>query len=919
MQMKNILRMSTALTTGALALMALAAPVAQAQTVVNLTNFEGSLLGLNVNNVGTANSGTANTTLDIWNNGDAASTGGLFGGAANILNQAGTNLLNSIGVTSNGSFAPVVLGTAAGSLIPGDRTVEINTLTAAGTLGTTGTSSTGLLSSTSSMTVVNTNTAVLANPNIIPNLNPNAGILLGYAAGPAAAGGSQNAVNVANGVGAGFASGTIVSLNQQPVGIGVSGEGGVSAMTQGGNLNMSAVNTLLAATANGTATVTGSGYTDGSGNVFGVQNAQNRLNAAAIYGDVALSVAQKANEVGNVDAPVGLQSVNSAVAFNSNLGSAGIDPQVRSVRQAAGVDINTLALGTIGSATSGAVTLNGIQTVGTGGIGPNPVTTNSLVASTNPLSVLTSPLPGGSFSAASALGFNSQPRAINGAPAAANVGLTDNAQTISVAYNRVDAGAVAITALPTTGDGPTSAGTGFTQTFTTVGVPTGVVAPVGTGYNYAALNNAVTDTLAGSATIAGLAQNYQLTANTVSSAANITGGIAQTGGVLQFAAGTLYPTAFTSNVNAGPTAGSAYDYGSIYGNAGNFALGLAANNAVAANYYGGNASASGVSQQTRALVNVLSTTGAVDTTSAGAIEQGIGGIYGFGSMTSGEGAPMQSIAAVAGNYYGSGQASNVGYAQVIGLTANMLGAGTGGLAGNATQTANNVVSDGAINSAAAVAGLRGGATLGATSTSSTASGTQLTSLMLNRIDSAGTIGSVSAPAALNQASTDVNLGRDLFMNSATNVAQVVASGLSGSAAGNNLVQQAGVNVNSLAATGAMVGNATQLSTRFASANGNSATANAAGGSIGPAIASGCEGFCNGTSNATLLGASQLTTQSLNTMTLAGGATGRLNQVASGGTDLLSANTLRSQSNSGYAVNSGVQSAINTVNVISAVR
>ncbi|SFL09486.1 hypothetical protein SAMN02745775_11940, partial [Falsiroseomonas stagni DSM 19981] len=45
--MRNLLTLTTALSTGALALMVAVAPSARAQTVINLTNLDNTLVGVN--------------------------------------------------------------------------------------------------------------------------------------------------------------------------------------------------------------------------------------------------------------------------------------------------------------------------------------------------------------------------------------------------------------------------------------------------------------------------------------------------------------------------------------------------------------------------------------------------------------------------------------------------------------------------------------------------------------------------------------------------------------------------------------------------------------------------------------------------------------------------------------------------------
>jgi hypothetical protein len=919
--MRNLLTLTTALSTGALALMVAVAPSARAQTVINLTNLDNTLVGVDTTG-GSGVGNTADTVLGNVNVGDALSNGGLFGGAANILDQRAYNQLNAMGVTAPGVVTPVVLGTVAGFPGGNPTTVEINMLTSAAGLGT----GASTLSGATSLTSLNTNTANVARPNVVPSAGVGVpSLLLGYSAGPASVGGSQVGINSANALGAAFAPGTTVSLNQMPIGLANVSTGiTTTASSTGGQqgfLNMSSVNNLVAFTAQGSSEVNGSATgVDANGNpitVAGSQIAQNRFNTAAIYGDVALVLGQKADGLNGLETR--FTSANTAAAYSANLGTAGIDPTVRNLNQGAGVDINTLALAPVGG-TSGAVTLSGQQSItgsGNWNAGPNsgtvgtviPVVTNQMVASTvaSTLATLAGTQPATSVIGGGVLAFDAPRNFVNGAPAAADVGLSNVGQTIATAYNRVDAGNMAITALPATGS---NNGTGFSQVAGEIGAISSVAVPFGAGYAVRALNNAQADTVAGRSSIDGLAQNYQMTANTLTSTANVTGGFTQTANALNFGAGVAAPAGYGAaqgGVSAQGSGGSAFaaagqPYEVALGTPS--ALGLMTNSAYAGNQFGGDASLTGTTQRTNVLANVLSTSAALTTTSAGAVEQNLGAIAGYGGTGS-----MQSLGALSGSIGGSGLASATGYRQDIGLTGNLVSAA--GLSGTVTQQGPSMVSDGTVNSAFVTAGGRGDATIGSALLSGTGatSGIQTTALTMNRIDSTGTIGSAATPAALSQASGGVNVGNNLGFNGASNVAGVLALGTSGNAVGNNLAQQASVNFNSLASTGLLVGNANQTSNGFLSANGNLATANAAG----------CGSVCNGTGNATLLGTQQVVGQTLNTMALAGGATGLLNQVAAGGTDILSRNTVRTQSANGYAINTGVQVATNGVNVISAAR
>jgi hypothetical protein len=166
------------------------------------------------------------------------------------------------------------------------------------------------------------------------------------------------------------------------------------------------------------------------------------------------------------------------------------------------------------------------------------------------------------------------------------------------------------------------------------------------------------------------------------------------------------------------------------------------------------------------------------------------------------------------------------------------------------------------------------------------------------------------------------------------VAQTVA-GAGGSATANDTQQVARLSVNSLTggtATGAgLTGNATQTSYGQSTTIGNQALAYASSAPRGdlaptggnsaagnPSLTSdmlGARGVMSG--NAALTNQQQLAGQSLNTMSLAGSNNGNVNQATFGATNQTTGNQLYAQSNGGYALTTGVQSATNAVNVITA--
>ena len=100
--------------------MALTAPAASAQTIVNLSTLAPS---------GLASAGSA-TNLDLLNSATALSTGGLFPGAVTALQQSAVNRLNTLGVGADGAIAAVTFGTQ-GAPTGTAPAVEINTITSA--------------------------------------------------------------------------------------------------------------------------------------------------------------------------------------------------------------------------------------------------------------------------------------------------------------------------------------------------------------------------------------------------------------------------------------------------------------------------------------------------------------------------------------------------------------------------------------------------------------------------------------------------------------------------------------------------------------------------------------------------------------------------------------------------------------------
>ena len=124
---------------------------ARAQTIVNLTNFDPTLLG-------DASIGSAalqgSTNLDTVNTAGAGSAGGLFPASVSQVAQTGGNQLNVLGMLPNGGVAAVVLGTAP-SVPAAPGSVTINTVTSAVPF----ISGSGSKEGYTSLTIANTNVA----------------------------------------------------------------------------------------------------------------------------------------------------------------------------------------------------------------------------------------------------------------------------------------------------------------------------------------------------------------------------------------------------------------------------------------------------------------------------------------------------------------------------------------------------------------------------------------------------------------------------------------------------------------------------------------------------------------------------------------------------------------------------------------
>ena len=171
-------------------LLAIAVP-AQAQTVVNLSNYDPAAL----------NAGP--TVLDLSNTSSAFSSGGLFAGAISGVSQGANNQLNVVDALNLG-----------GGSVPatpfGGMPVQINMVMGGAT----------------SLTTNNLGTAIVG--GIVP------------AAGNAQVSGGQSGINTVNSAVVGAPSGSLVTINQTTVPI------GMLPLAQAMSLRMGSVNTLLA-------------------------------------------------------------------------------------------------------------------------------------------------------------------------------------------------------------------------------------------------------------------------------------------------------------------------------------------------------------------------------------------------------------------------------------------------------------------------------------------------------------------------------------------------------------------------------------------------------------------------------------------------------------------------------------------------
>jgi hypothetical protein len=942
-----------------------------------------------INNINAAISSAVNPIIGAAagvNNPWTGGYGGAASGAAVTANQVGVNSINGVGA----AFADgtnVALSQLPGAPQPAPAITGTLTLTGTGAGTIPSTVTIGGITYTVTGATLNgaasTTGAVTANGS-------NVELTLSAATptyGPAGAPGTTVTAL------SGFTAGTpaLTQASASP------------AIVQGGSLNMSTVNTLLASATAGTVGINGNNGVDASGNpVRGNQTAVNTFNASTLVGTNLAVGAQQLADGLNVNQST-MASINRALAYSPGSQSANIDPSVTNLNQTASVGVNALNLQQAGTTATNA-TLSGLQSTGfntntqayaggnvmVGGATAIPVVTNQIVASTVGAGGF---MPTGGTSSTDWAAFSStlasgmpQPGSA-GYPGATTTGTntsaflggsfnpnvtgatnpytTLNAGTVSVASanqainltnNTVSAGSAASPVNVTFGPA------GFEQRTGTVGIATNAAGAqpslaVGLGAGVTSpggLSNAQALTGVGSSSISNLGQSFQTANNTFQGSGNVTGSMTQSASGIAFNAANIESgtgSAAVAAVNGGSgmigpvvapaTTNNSTGYtldSSVNGT--NSAL----NNAVAGAVYGP-VSLSSVAQSGTTYANVAAATGTIDTAASGTLAQNLGNITNYSGVQN---------AAVA-NSVASGNVAVTGTTQSLGVTGNAVQAAA--INGSIAQLAEGSssyngasYSDAAFGARNAVLASSGSGQLIGQGSAVLNSTTQTNTSTLNAIQSAGALGSSTVPAALSQQSGTVNtqLGNSAFSSTVTsgqqnlamaapsNLAVVQATnGAGGSATANNTVQTAGLSVNSLsggtAAGTGITGMATQVSYGQATSIGNQALAYAANAPRGDASLTGGTGVAgNAAVGSTMLGAQgvmsgnaaltnqqQLATQSLNTMALAGANNGNLNQATFGATNQTTGNQLYAQSNGGYALTTGAQTATNAVNVITA--
>ena len=938
---------------------------ARAQTVVNLSNLDASLLS--------GSNALSNTALDLNNAASAVGTGN-FGGAISQESQSGSNLLNTIGIGSTGSASAVVLGVApANGNAP---TVEINMIAADGqSIGGTGSAST-------SLTVTNSNAAVVNGLSAIVGSNPNASY--GWLPAGTLVGGSQIGTNTINAVAASVPTGALVSLSQIPgvandSGSGPSvqtptnpyaaGTGSFDALVSTGavatNLNMSVVNTLLGYASNGSASVNGA---LGSGQATGSQVATNLFNSATLSGAAAIAVQQNASfpvqttateaalyasspssepiswqasepSWGMLPSANSLQTINRAIAYNAQLGDANVGGGATSIADTVSVsNLNQLATNTIntlnlaassGSASGASTVLSGAQS----GNSPWIIAANQAVATTGVTGVSNAILPdangyanwsGFVSSISPNLAAPSSTSSMAAQPFTGNASLSNIGQQIGVNLNSL-----------TSGTNVQMGPTGFTQSIGVLGLSSSIIndanssgwiLPAQTASAVSvesfAINSGAAVASAGSATISALGQNFQALGNTLAVQGNLTGSAAQSvtnfdysnTGLMPASEQLLYGYAgMTPYAGSGITEGGAgsANYGPL--TASPDAVNMPAlNGAYSVLTNNGTANLGSVAQSAIGLANTLQATGTISSGASGIISQNVTTLANYG------GSLNTQIALVGGD----GVATITAPSQSLSLSVNSISGGTGvnGTIGQSAPTTpisymvpTNVLA--AASSNAGSASVTGVALAG-----NAANLTQSNTRNLNSIASGGALGAPTSVAAVSQTAPVISYVADAMTPQPSNIVQAASwrpndSGVNmASTTIANVSQLASLGVNAVSAASGVVGNVTQQSAGL-----TSVTSNVQSGLSGYCptctIADGKPTYAVGSGNTAISNAVQINNQSLNTTTVGGAINGALNTSLAGNITLSTSNVMSSLANLGSARVSGTQQLANAVGVI----
>ena len=660
---------------------------------------------------------------------------------------------------------------------------------------------------------------------------------------------------------------------------------GTTPVIQGGALNMSTTNTLLAYSTAGTVGINGNNGVDAAGApVRGNQSAVNTFNASTLVGtNLSVGAQQLADGLNAFQS--GIAAVNRALAYSPGNQAANIDPSVANLNQTASVGMNALNLQQSGT-TATNTTLSGLQTTGyntsaagavtgTGTVGsgvgsvPIAISANEIAASTvnaggfMPASANSSdwvgfanttasgmPMPGAYYWVGSAqngvafLGGSFNPNAVS-SPYPLNAGtvnVANAAQAVNLTNNTVSAGS-SVTPMNVT-LGPA----GFEQRTGEIGIASnasgmqagslarGIGVTVGSP---GGLSNAQALTGIGAASIDTLGQAFQSANNTLQGSGDVSGTLTQNSTGVRFLAAYIRGDATwpMGSVNGGSglsngASNNAYTLNGID-------FGSALNNAAAGAGYGPS-SLSGVGQAATTSANIAAAAGTIDTTASGTLAQSLGAISNYvGTLNAAVASSMASGNAAATNTSQSlNLAGNAVQAAAVNGSIAQVAEGSGTIAIPYQLGARNGVLVSAGNGTTAG---QGSAALSGT--------TQANTTTLNAIQSAGALGSSTVPAAFSQqlGTVDTQLGvwafsaRRYGLNRAfiepSNLAVVqTTNGAGASATANDTQQVARLSVNSLAggtATQGLTGNATQSSYGQETSIGNQALAYAANAANGP--------------------------------------------------------------------------------------